>query len=118
MQNMTTREFEQKYGSTIDDAALGIKPITGYDILKQFLAMDEKTENMLFSMLYYQDYEYNVKMGETTPIYDFNKFGRVYRVYLQAESEFREDISDLSKIFIKAWKIFYVFSFFYLIFLW
>ena len=43
MQNMTTQEFEQKYGSTIDDAALGIKPITGYDILKQFLAMDEKT---------------------------------------------------------------------------
>lgn len=34
-------------------------------------------------------------------INDFNKFGRVYRVYLQAESEFREDISDLSKIFIK-----------------
>ena len=79
MQNMTTKEFEQKYNSTIDDQALGIKPITGYDILKQFLAMDEKTENMLFSMLYYQDYEYNVKMGETTPIYDFNKFGKVLR---------------------------------------
>lgn len=32
---------------------------------------------------------------------DFNKFGRVYRVYLQADSEFRENISDISKIFIR-----------------
>ena len=79
LQNMTTVEFEQKYGKTIDDSALGIKPITGFDIVKQFLAMDEKTEDMLFSMLYYQDYEYNVKMGETTPIYDFNKFGKILR---------------------------------------
>ena len=79
LQNMTTEEFEQKYGKSIDDQALGIKPISGFDVLKQFLAMDEKTENMLFNMLYYQDYEYNVKMGETTPIYDFNKFGKILR---------------------------------------
>ena len=32
---------------------------------------------------------------------DFNKYGRVYRVYLQAESEFREKPADLDKIFIK-----------------
>lgn len=34
-------------------------------------------------------------------INDFNKFGRVYRVYLQADSEFRENPSDISKIFIR-----------------
>lgn len=92
MQNMTTKEFEQKYGSKIDDKALGIKPITGYDILKQFLAMDEKTENMLFSMLYYQDYEYNVKMGETTPIYDFNKFGKILRGAVYKNKRTLDDI--------------------------
>ena len=32
---------------------------------------------------------------------DFNKFGRVYRVYLQADSEFREKYSDLEKVYIK-----------------
>lgn len=32
---------------------------------------------------------------------DFNKFGRVYRVYLQADSEYREKYSDLEKIYIK-----------------
>lgn len=32
---------------------------------------------------------------------DFNKFGRVYRVYLQADSVYREKYSDLEKIYIK-----------------
>ena len=36
-----------------------------------------------------------------TYVNDFNKFGRVYRVYLQADSEYRAKISDLDKIYIK-----------------
>ena len=32
---------------------------------------------------------------------DFNKFGRVYRVYLQADAPFREKPSDLDKIYVK-----------------
>lgn len=32
---------------------------------------------------------------------DFNKYGRVYRVYLQADAEFRAKISDLDKIYVK-----------------
>ena len=32
---------------------------------------------------------------------DFNKYGRVYRVYTQADSEFREKPADLEKIFVK-----------------
>ena len=32
---------------------------------------------------------------------DFNKFGRVYRVYLQADSEFREKPADIDKIYVK-----------------
>lgn len=32
---------------------------------------------------------------------DFNKYGRVYRVYLQADSEFREKPADINKIFVK-----------------
>ena len=34
-------------------------------------------------------------------INDFNKYGRVYRVYMQADSEFRARPADLDKIFIK-----------------
>src|SRR5574344_2141031 len=32
---------------------------------------------------------------------DFNKYGRVYRLYVQADSEFRAKISDLDKIYVK-----------------
>ena len=32
---------------------------------------------------------------------DFNKYGRVYRVYLQADDEFREKPSDINKIYVK-----------------
>ena len=32
---------------------------------------------------------------------DFNKYGRVYRVFLQADAPFRENAGDLNKIFIK-----------------
>lgn len=36
-----------------------------------------------------------------TYINDFNKYGRVYRVFMQADSEYRAKISDLNKIFVK-----------------
>lgn len=32
---------------------------------------------------------------------DFNKYGRVYRVYLQADAEFREKPADIDKIYVK-----------------
>ena len=34
-------------------------------------------------------------------INDFNNFGRVYRVYLQGDSEYRRQVSDLNKIYVK-----------------
>lgn len=36
-----------------------------------------------------------------TYVNDFNKYGRVYRVYLQADCPYREKISDLNKIYVK-----------------
>ena len=32
---------------------------------------------------------------------DFNKFGRVYRVYIQAETDRREAPSDIGKIYVR-----------------
>ena len=37
----------------------------------------------------------------STYVNDFNKFGRVYRVYMQADSEYRTLPSDMSKIYVK-----------------
>ena len=36
-----------------------------------------------------------------TYVNDFNKYGRVYRVYLQADSQFRAKLADLNKIYVK-----------------
>ncbi len=36
-----------------------------------------------------------------TYINDFNKYGRVYRVYLQADAPFREKTADLDRIYVK-----------------
>lgn len=36
-----------------------------------------------------------------TYVNDFNKYGRVYRVYVQADSSFRAKISDIDKIYVK-----------------
>ena len=36
-----------------------------------------------------------------TYINDFNKFGRVYRVYMQSEAPFRATMDDLSKVYVK-----------------
>lgn len=32
---------------------------------------------------------------------DFNKYGRVYRVYVQADSDYRSKVSDIGKIYVK-----------------
>jgi len=46
---------------------------------------------------------YNAMAGYFAKSYvnDFNKFGRVYRVFLQAEGQFREKPADIDKIFVK-----------------
>ena len=36
-----------------------------------------------------------------TYVNDFNKFGRVYRVYMQADASYRETLGDLSKIYVR-----------------
>lgn len=36
-----------------------------------------------------------------TYVNDFNKFGRVYRVYMQADAPYRETLGDLSKIYVR-----------------
>ena len=36
-----------------------------------------------------------------TYVNDFNKFGRVYRVFMQADAPYRESLGDISKIYVK-----------------
>ena len=46
---------------------------------------------------------YNAMAGYFGRAYvnDFNKYGRVYRVFIQAQAPFRENVADLDKVFVK-----------------
>ncbi len=37
----------------------------------------------------------------STYVNDFNKYGRIYRVYMQADAPYREKLSDMSKTYVK-----------------
>lgn len=76
LQNMTTKEFKEKFDSKISDKDLGIKPITGYDVLVQLKAENEKTHNSLFNTIYQQECAKNMQLSKTVPSYDYTKFER------------------------------------------
>ncbi len=79
LQNMTTKEFNKKYAHTITDEAIGFKPITGYDVLTQYRSLDERTQDSVFNMLYYQKLGYDINLSNTKPEYEYKKFERVLR---------------------------------------
>lgn len=79
LQEMSTKEFNKKYESTITDTDLGIKQLTGYDILKRFRAMDERTYNSVINTLYGREVGKALDLTPTKPSYDYNKFEKVLR---------------------------------------
>ena len=76
MQDMTTEEFNKKYNSKIDDKALGIKPLTGYDMLKQYRALNESVDNVIFNNIYYKEFYKNTQKSTTIPRYEYTKLTR------------------------------------------
>lgn len=79
LQNLTTEEFEQKYNSTITDETLGIKTISGFDLIKRFRGYEERIQNSVYNMLFYEQFGYNIQMSKTIPSYEYNKLNKVIR---------------------------------------
>lgn len=79
LQNMTTVEFNQKYNSKITNEAMGIKNISGYDLIKRFNGYEQGIYNSVYNMLFYEQFGYNVQMSKTIPSYEYNKFNKVIR---------------------------------------
>jgi len=96
MQKMTTEEFKEKYNYLIDDKTLGIKPITGYDVLKKFRALEDKTENILYNTLYFNELYTNTETSKTTPSYNFSKLSRVSKgaKYVNGKRSFDDIFMD------------------------
>nr|QGT49736.1 hypothetical protein Melaina855_1230 [uncultured Candidatus Melainabacteria bacterium] len=93
LQNMTTKEFYSKYNSQITDEIMGIKPITGFDVLKQFKVLDESAMDSVFSMLFNEEFGYTTSMSKTIPSYDYTKTNRILRgAYYAKEGRSFDDI--------------------------
>lgn len=96
LQNMTTAEFNRQFNSKIKDTDLGIKNITGYDILTQIRAENEKTLDSIFNIIYSQESSKDSELSKTTPSYDYHKFERKYNggKYIRNKRSFDDIYSD------------------------
>lgn len=92
LRKMTKKEFHEKFDSKITNEALGIKNITGFDVLKQYIALDERTENSVINMLYYPRLGQTMELSKTTPTYDYKKFKRVMRGAIYSDKRSFDDI--------------------------
>lgn len=77
LRNMTTEEFDRLYNSKISDKDLGIKNITGYDVLKEIRGGNEKTLRNLYNTIYANELSKDTQLSNTNPSYDYEKFKRV-----------------------------------------
>ena len=95
LRNMTREEFETKYASLINDKSLGLKNISGYDVLKDFKNENESVQNVVFNTIYYQQYAKDVEQSKLRAYYDYDKFDRTSRgaVYV-GDRTFNDIYSD------------------------
>lgn len=96
LRNMTSKEFNALYDSKISNKDLGIKNISGYDILKEIRANNSKTLDTIFNIIFNTEYYKNREMSDTIPTYDYHKFSRNYHggKYVNGKRSFDDIYSD------------------------
>ena len=77
LRNMPKADFESKYNSIITDDVIGIKHITGYDILKDLKNENKSVQNVVFNTI--QQYAKDVEQSKLRAYYDYDKFARISR---------------------------------------
>jgi hypothetical protein len=79
----------------INDKSLGLKNISGYDVLKDFKNENESVQNVVFNTIYYQQYAKDVEQSKLRAYYDYDKFDRTSRgaVYV-GDRTFNDIYSD------------------------
>lgn len=75
--DMPADKFREKYNYLLTDEAMGIKPITGYDMLKKYRAMDENVQNSVSNLYFCKEYYNTIDETPTTPYYTYTKLSRV-----------------------------------------
>jgi hypothetical protein len=97
IQDMTDTEFKKEVLSKVTPIDLGIKAITGYDVLQKIQHYDEDANNSLINTVYYDNFVQN--SGDTLykPEYEFDRFFRnaLYTQKRTFESIYRDFKKDL-----------------------
>ena len=99
LRDMTTDEFKKLYDSTIDNEALGIEDISGYDILKKLRAENYEVINVLYNQIYREEFYKDLTIGKSKSHFDYNKFKReknALATYI-SEKPFDEIYTDYSE---------------------
>ena len=76
LRNMTTEDFKKYYDSKISDSDLGIKAISGYDIIKMIRSENEQIKNAFINTLFSESYYKDVDESKTRAYYDLKKLSR------------------------------------------
>ena len=76
LRNMTQKEYIQKYDSKITDTDLGIKSISGYDIVKMIRNGNETIKNAFINTVFSESYYKDIDESKTRAYYDLKKLSR------------------------------------------
>ncbi len=101
IRNMKTEDFKKNYDSKISDEDMGIKPISGYDIVKTIRSgsksIRESFINTVFAECYYKD----IDESKTRAYYDLDKLSRKLSggTYIGGIRSFDDIYSDFFNIF-------------------
>ena len=79
LQNMTSKEFNEKFNSTITDYDMNIKNSSGFDIIKRIRLGDENTERKLLNTIYTREIGSQLKLTKTKALYEYGKYSKVLR---------------------------------------
>jgi len=87
----------------ITSETLGYKEITGYDVFKNIKDNDKNTVSWLKNVIFYENYAKDIKLDETTKIYQYNKTekinnGAIYKNSRSFDSIYKEFYNSLSTL--------------------
>lgn len=78
LQDMPSEEFN-KLTADVTNEELGIKNITGYDVLYRVKNSNSEANKLLRNTLFYDEYSKDMSLSKTKPAYNFDKLDRKLR---------------------------------------
>lgn len=98
IQDMTNQEFKSEVLSKTTYEDMGVKSLTGFDILKKLQRYDEKANTNLINAIYYDSLVTEINTEKYEPIYSYERFARKakYSPNYNFNTIYRDLNSDLS----------------------